>query len=180
MRRSQRRTRAASNTPDLGFVALYDTHVETVYRYIHRRCRDHPLAEDVTQETFLTAVRTVHDPSSVTIGWLLTVARNQLFDVLRRRTRYDDKLRLVANAGRSVSDVDIAERLRVEAALAELPVHYRLVLTLHYVNGLPVAEIADELDRSLKSVEGLITRARRSLAALLAETPASPRQGGQS
>lgn len=146
---------------------MYDRHVETVYRYVHRRCRDHGLAEDITQETFMQAIRSTDDPSSLSIGWLQTVARNRLFDVLRRETRHEAKLRLIGAGAAATEERDIAERLRVERALDVLPVHYRLVLTLHYINGLTVPAMAEELDRTVKSVEGLLTRARRDLAALL-------------
>ena len=178
--RRERNTVALVANPKPSFTDVYDEHVETVYRYVHRRCRDHALAEDITQETFLTVVRSTDDPSTITIAWLLTVARNRLFDVLRRKVRYEEKLQLVANLGVDLNDVDIAERLRVEAALGELPLHYRLVLTLHYINGMTVPAIAKELGRSPKSVEALVTRARRELAASLSGEQPDTATGGRS
>ncbi|MGI9606541.1 MAG: RNA polymerase sigma factor [Acidimicrobiales bacterium] len=166
--------------PPLSYAQVYDAHVETVYRYVHRRCQDHSLAEDVTQDTFMTAIRANDDPGAITIGWLITVARNRLFDVLRRQTRYEEKLRLVADNTAGTGEVDIAERLRVESALAVLPMQYRLVLTLHYINGMTVRAIAEELDQSMKSVEGLVTRARRELVAVLDEADPQPTEGGES
>lgn len=166
-------------TPEQSFAQMFDAHVDEVYRYIHRRCRDHAVAEDVTQDTFMAAIRNTRDPSTITIGWLITVARNRLFDVLRRQTKHEDKLRLLAAEERPSTDgIDIADRLRVEEALQNLPVHYRLVLTLHYINGMTVRAIADELDQSPKSVEGLVTRARRELAALLDDTNPHSATGG--
>lgn len=163
----------------LSFAQLYDAHVDEVYRYVHRRCQDHSLAEDVTQDTFMAAIRGIDDPNTITIGWLITVARNRLFDVFRRQTAYEEKLRLVALDADVDDEVDVAERLRVESALAVLPLHYRLVLTLHYINGMTVRAIADELGKSLKSVEGLITRARRELvAALDGDEPTAATGGG--
>lgn len=164
----------------LSFAQVFDAHVETVYRYVHRRCQDHSLAEDVTQDAFMAAIRNTDDPATITIGWLITVARNRLFDVLRRQTKYEEKLQLVANNASRSDEVDIAERLRVESALGVLPVHYRLVLTLHYMNGMTVREIADELDQSLKSVEGIVTRARRELIAVLDEGEPQSVKGGES
>lgn len=166
--------------PQLSFAQVYDAHVETVYRYVHRRCQDHSLAEDVTQDTFMTAIRSTDDPATITVGWLMTVARNRLLDVLRRQTSYQAKLHLLADRSPRSEEVDTAERLRVEAALAVLPVHYRLVLTLHYINGMTVRAIADELGQSLKSVEGLLTRARRELTVLLDETEPRSNAGGAS
>ena len=142
---------------------MYDVHVEEVYHFIHRRCRDHSLAEDITQETFAEAIRSTDDPSSISIGWLLTVARNRLIDVLRRKARHEGKLRLVAAGSDHTTDVEPAERLRVVKALNTLSLDHRLVLTLHYIDGLTVPAIAEHLDRSVKSVEGLVTRARREL-----------------
>lgn len=71
------------------FVELYDEHVDELYRFVHRRCRDHGLAEDITQDTFMTALRN-HDLSEISIGWLKRVARNRLVDVLRRQSREHD------------------------------------------------------------------------------------------
>lgn len=156
--------------------AVYDEHVAEVYRFVHRRCHDHSLAEDITQETFMKALRR-GDPDEITIGWLLTVAGNQLVDVLRRQANYDGKLRLVG-VGELVSDADdLAERLRVEAALKELSVDHRIVLTLHYVDGWSVPALADHLGRSQKSIEGLITRARRRLRVEL-DRPSSAIEAG--
>ena len=166
-------------TPGPSFAHVYDEHVETVYRYVHRRCQDHSLAEDVTQDTFMAAIRNADDPGAITIGWLITIARNRLFDILRRQTNYEEKIRLVANSTSGDDEVDVAERLRVEAALGALPVHYRLVLTLHYINGMTVRAIAEELGQSLKSVEGLVSRARRELTTELDETTPEPTQGGE-
>jgi DNA-directed RNA polymerase specialized sigma24 family protein len=50
------------------FRSLYETHVGEVYQYVHRRCRDRATAEDVTHDVFVSAVRTVDDPASITIA----------------------------------------------------------------------------------------------------------------
>ena len=128
--------RRARTQPRPDLAALYERHAIEVYRYVHRRCRDAALAEDVTQDTFLAAVRTVDDPGEVTVGWLIRVARNRLLDVLRRQARYEGKLQLAS--GRSeVADepAAVVGRLRMTAALEELRVEHRIVLMLHYGRG---------------------------------------------
>lgn len=169
----------SSGRQALAIEGIYDAHVEEVYRFVHRRCRDHSLAEDITQETFITAIRRGGDPSSVSIAWLLIVARNRLFDVLRRQGRYEDKLRLVGTTESGSQDTELVERLRVEDALGELSIDYRLVLTLHYIDGLTVPALAEKLGRSVKSVEGLVTRARRELRAKLDEGSDAAGTGGR-
>lgn len=151
------------------FVELYDEHVDELYRFVHRRCRDHGLAEDITQDTFMTALRN-HDVNEISIGWLKRSARNRLIDVLRRQSKYATKLRLVGHRNEDVAETDVAEQLRIEEALDQLSIEHRLVLTLHYIDGSTVAAIASDLDRSRKSVEGLITRARRQLRSQLEES----------
>ncbi len=89
-------------------------------------------------------------------------ARNRLVDVLRRKANYERKLRLVG-VDADEGEIDVADKLRVAGALDELSVDHRLVLTLHYLDGMTVPAIASELGRSEKSVEALITRARRRL-----------------
>ncbi len=149
------------------FAAMYDAHVEEVYRFVHRRCGDHSLSEDITQDTFLTAVRSTDDPGTITPGRLVTVARNRLVDELRRRTRYEERLRLLGPPEQDNDAADLTERLRIESALAELSVDHRLVLTLRYIDGFTVPALAEHLGRSVKSIEGLVTRARRELRAQL-------------
>lgn len=145
----------------LSVAELYDAHIDGVYRHIYRRCRDHALAEDVTQDTFVTALRT-REPKDITVAWLKRVAANRLHDLLRRQTTYMAKLRLVGNSTGETSP-GVVDRLHLEAALAEMTIDQRLILTLHYLDGLSVPEMAKELGRSVKSVEGLVTRARRQL-----------------
>ena len=156
--------RRARTQPRPDFAALYEQHAIEVYRYVHRRCRDAALAEDVTQDTFLAAVRTVDDPGEVTVGWLIRVARNRLLDLLRRQARYEGKLQL-ARWPREVADepAAVVGRLRMTAALEELRVEHRIVLMLHYVDEMTVAALAVEMGRTPKAVEALLTRARRAL-----------------
>ena len=152
---------------DSSFAHLYDAHVDEVYRFVHRRCRDHALAEDITQETFMTALRSTNDLNEISIGWLITVARKRLVDVLRRQTQHATKIRLVGQVEHGVLDIELAERLRVERAFEELTVEHRLILTLHYIDGLTVPALAKHLGRTVKSIEGQVTRARRELRAEL-------------
>lgn len=181
MRERDTRNAKSSTAQSASVIAdVYDAHVDEVYRFLHRRCRDHSLAEDITQETFISAIRSADDPSSISINWLLTVARNRLFDVLRRQARYEGKLRLVGAARTDGHAAELVERLRVENALNELSVDHRLILTLHYIDGLSVPALAGELGRTVKSVEGLVTRARRELRATLGQGADGPTATGGS
>jgi RNA polymerase sigma-70 factor (ECF subfamily) len=148
------------------FAALYRAHVSEVFRYVHRRCGDRAVAEDVTQDVFLTAVRTAGDPHSVSIGWLIRVARNRLIDVMRRQARLSDKLGVIHDRAVGLDihlDAAVVDRLIVVEALRRLSIDHRIVLTLHYLDGYSAPALAEELGRSVRSVEGLLFRAREGL-----------------
>lgn len=147
------------------FASLYGAHVSEVFRYVHRRCGDRAVAEDVTQDVFLAAVRTAN-PHSVSIGWLIRVARNRLIDVMRRQARLSDKLGVIHDGAVGLDihlDAAVVDRLIVVEALRRLSIDHRIVLTLHYLDGYSAPALAEELGRSVRSVEGLLFRAREGL-----------------
>lgn len=143
------------------FLAFYRSNVDPLYRWVHRRCRDHTLAEDVVQDTFFAAA---DHPEPVGAAWLYTVARNRLIDVIRRAGRFDDRLHLVASdATTRPADHELLARLELETALEQLRAEHRIVLQLKYVDGLTVDALAAEIGRSPKATESLLTRARTAL-----------------
>lgn len=155
------------------FLALYQQALPEVYGYLLHRCGEVPLAEDLTSEVFLAAVRSVRrgDPVDVSIPWLVAVARHKLIDHWRRQEREDRGLRMVAVNTRPTESTgpEIVEEGRARAILLRLPAPYRAALTLRYVDGLPVAAIAMEMDRTIHATESLLARARAAFRRLYRE-----------
>jgi RNA polymerase sigma-70 factor (ECF subfamily) len=150
------------------FRAWYDLVLPRVYGYLYQRCgRDRDLAEELTQQTFVDAVRshgrtTTDDP----VRWVIGIARHKLADhfrALERRER--GYLRLVARSPEPavtwLGDHD-AEGVLVDA-LRRLPAAQRAAVTLRYVDDLPVREVAALLGRSDGAVESLLSRGRETL-----------------
>jgi len=151
-------------------LALYDRALPQVYGYLVARVGDPTLAEDLTAETFLAAVRAVHGGtvSDLTIAWLVTVARNKVVDHWRRRAREERGLRLTNDSEPDVVDDDLDahfDRLRTRDVLADLGAHHRTALTLRYLDGLPVREVAEHLGRTAHATEALLVRARHAFRA---------------
>jgi RNA polymerase sigma-70 factor (ECF subfamily) len=145
-------------------LVLYDRALPQVYGYLLPRCGDVPLAEDLTAETFLAAVTSVQQDAvtEVTTAWLVGIARHKLVDHWRRTAREERKLRMVGDTIDTDDDPWDA-RLDVTHAremLAQLGPHHRAALTLRYLDGLSVAAVADELDRTVHATEALLVRAR--------------------
>jgi RNA polymerase sigma-70 factor (ECF subfamily) len=150
--------------PALGLLTLYDEALPQVYGYLLARCGDRGLAEDLTADCFLAAVAAARRPAAGPLGvpWLIGVARHKLVDHWRSREREERGLRLVSGATEETDDPWDAQLdvLRARDALARLGPHHRAVLTLRYLDGLPVAEVAAHLGRTLHATEALLVRAR--------------------
>ena len=148
-------------------LALFDTSVAEVHAYVWRRCGDRSVAEDITAETFLAAVQQAkdHPNNPLTVGWLITVARSKLLNHWRSREREERRLRLVAGDASDEHDggFGIDEGLdlqRFEASLRALPASQQAALSLRYLDGLSVTEVATEIGRSVHATESLLARAR--------------------
>jgi RNA polymerase sigma-70 factor (ECF subfamily) len=166
---------------------LYDTYFDRIYSLVFRLVgRDQAAAEDMVQETFLAALRSQKSfrGDSSLYTWLCSIAYHKVADFHRRGFREHRKWQQPLDIdgcdpewpGRTHSSVaDMTESVEnrefVQKAMSELPVDYRQVLILKYVEEMSVSEIGQIMGRSPKSVEGLLTRARRALRTGQAVSP---------
>lgn len=163
--------------------AIYHRALPHVYGYLLSRCGDVSLAEDLAAETFMAAVAAARAPAkpdapSITVGWLVGVARHKLADHWRRSIR-EERSHVAAGAGDAVDD-PWDEWLDAEAAYAALrclSVPQRAALTLRYLDGLPVAEVAAHLGRSVHATETLLVRSRAALRAVYQDVRQEGRHG---
>jgi RNA polymerase sigma-70 factor (ECF subfamily) len=90
------------------------------------------------------------------------VARHKLADHWRRVEREQRGLRLLGGKPARVDDPweTLIDRIRAHEVLDQLGAHHRAALTLRYLDGLPVPEVAQYLDRTLHATEALLVRAR--------------------
>ena len=101
--------------------------------------------------------------ADLTVAWLIGVARHKLVDHWRRQAREARNLRLVPGDDAEPDGVDERfERARTREVLDELGPHHRAALTLRYLDGLSVPEVAHHLDRTVHATEALLVRARNA------------------
>ncbi len=154
-------SRAVGPPPDPGLLSLYDRALPEVYGYLLARCGQRALAEDLTAETFLAAVRAEADGGApTTVPWLIGTARHKLVDHWRRREREERSLRLVEGGGTEDPWDAELDALRAQQVLDELSPGHRAALTLRYLDDLPVPQVAALLGRTLHATEALLVRAR--------------------
>jgi RNA polymerase sigma-70 factor, ECF subfamily len=154
---------------------IYRRYVPRVFGLCRYMLDSRESAEDVTGEVFLKLQRLMerYDGSIPFPRWLLRVAGNQCIDALRRRQRGRQVIVEVEDAtvieapSSELSPLGAVirteERAQVRAAIARLPLNYRVPLVLRYYSELSYDEIAQQLNLTRNYVAALIFRARREL-----------------
>ena len=144
---------------------LYRRHVGDVYRYTYAVLGNHADAEDVTQTTFVNALRALErgehprNPSS----WLLAIAHNLVRQRWRQAAARPTEIELVGDVPAGVPDEEI-ELDGLVKALQKIPPAQREALVMRELEGRSYQEIAELLGITTSALETLLFRARRSLA----------------
>lgn len=154
---------------------LLDEVGEILFGFVYARVGgDLAVAEDLTQETLLEACRsapTFRGESSLST-WMCAIARRRVARHYERERRHElasAGLQLVSEEHGESPTLDVDDRDEIVRALGRLPVAQRQVLVLKYLDGLSVAEIGSEMDRSPVQVQSLLQRARDGLRRHLGE-----------
>ena len=147
-------------------IGVYRETVHELYRFVSRRSGgSRELAEDVTQEAYLRAVREWRNGRrpDVPLAWLQTVARNLLLNHYRRKTpELIEAARIDALFDDDTADGPNAAAL-VYWGLARLGRRRGELLEAFYLEGKKTATIARESGISERAVEGRLRRARQAL-----------------
>jgi RNA polymerase sigma-70 factor (ECF subfamily) len=125
-------------------------------RYVTRVTGDAALAEDVVQETFIAIVRKIswlNDPSLFR-AWAYRIASREAFRLLRKSRRYVEPVEELAL---HEEPTDPWQRERLLASLEQLSPASRAVVTLHYLEEMPLAEVAAILDLPLGTVKSRLS-----------------------
>jgi RNA polymerase sigma-70 factor (ECF subfamily) len=167
------------------FAEVHDSNREKILSYLHRMTRDRPLAEELTQETFLRASKAL--PSfrgeAKVSTWLYRIATNLYLDwrkapgggaapeLLLDPEELTDTSDAEADAPRLPDQLfeDSEMGKCVREFVDELPADHRAVIVLHDLEGLKNREIAEIVGCSLETVKIRIHRARRVLRETLTE-----------
>lgn len=172
---------AAAGDPD-AWAEIFATHRRQINNYLYARTKSSLLAEDLTQDVFVRAMRSIGtftDRGPGIVPWLMTIARNLLLDhVGRKSTRMeisvdewlDDPDRAAPSAEAVVLRAD--ESALIVAALQKLPVEARQLIVLMYWEELSMRAIGQRTYRSEGAVKSALYRARAALQKSLLEAAA--------
>lgn len=158
------------------FGALYQRHMDAIYRYVYLRVGDTKDAEDLTEQTFLNAWEALpgytHRGNPFT-SWLYRIAHNVVVDHHRRRrpilsTPLADRGEQASRPPTTLDQVIQAEEAdTLAAAIAQLPEEQQQIVILRFVEGLRHAEVARIMDKSEGACRVMQHRALAALNRLL-------------
>src|SRR5919199_35497 len=150
---------------DRGFERLYRRHVADVYHYALAVLRNPADAEDVTQTTFLNALRAYdrgERPKSAQ-NWLIAIAHNVCRQRFRQSQRRPREVSLEEDVADRLADDEAPSADDIRRALGQLGFNQRAALVMREIEGRSYADIAEILGLSAGAVETLLFRARRAL-----------------
>ena len=154
--------------------ALYDAHVDRIYRLAYRMTGQEHLARELTQDTFIRAFAGMEGfRGDAAFGtWLHTIAVSVTLNELRRRRRehareapLEEALMMTTTAPRS----DPILRQRLMQAVNALPDGCRTVFIMHDAEGFTHEEIAAALGVTAGTSKAQLSRGRAKLRVALAE-----------
>jgi len=153
------------------FAELYDFYVKRIYRFVYFKVAGHEEAEDIVSEVFLKSWNYIIGSGGKEIksfsGLLYRIARNSIIDYYRKRAGSPENL----SDDQDVGDegkwcVDINNQLdneQIIVAIRKLKQEYQEVLTLRYVDGLQIDEIAEITGKGNVAVRVTLHRALKKL-----------------
>jgi RNA polymerase sigma-70 factor, ECF subfamily len=154
--------------------ALYDRHVDRVYRLAYRLAGDDDLAREFTQETFIRAFERLDTfrGDAALATWLHSIATSVALNGLRkvkrfrqRETDLDDATGVVGTQRSAEPDL----KRRLTQAIDALPIGYRTVFLMHDVEGYTHQEIGAALGVETGTSKAQLSRARAKLREALAD-----------
>ena len=153
--------------------ALYDAHVDRVYRVAYQLAGNEELAREFTQDAFVRAFQRLDDfrGDSAFGTWMHTIVTSVALNGLRRQKRQLDREapldEAITMARQGGDDFDLRERLA--RAVAALPEGCRTVFLLHDAEGYTHEEIAATLGVTAGTTKTQLSRARAKLRVALAD-----------
>ena len=166
----------ASDFDEAALGELYERYESKIYSYIYRRTGSPALAEDLTGQVFLKmleAIRAQKSWHSSFSGWLYRIAHNLVIDYYRRRDRrqyvsIDDAPILKAEKDDPVEAAEMshdADRLR--SAIHRLTADQAEVISLRFLEGYSITEVAAMMEKTEGAIKALQYRAVATLRGLL-------------
>ncbi len=149
---------AACKTNPAAFVLVYNRYVQPIYRYLYSKTGNPADAEDLTAQTFLTALERIstYRENGHFSAWLFTIARNKAFDHFRRNRpiiSLEDSPEIGLPSDLTQDMISSERRSALLKLIGSLPEDEQELLRLRFVAGLPFREIGHLLGSTEQAIK---------------------------
>lgn len=160
------------------FSAIYDQYIAKIYRFVYLKVGSQEIAEDITSKVFLSAWKSYSDPNKQidNMGaFLYRTAGNAVIDHYREKDRSKtvstDVLPEAVDQGKSLHDMAVlsADVKAVKIAIKKLKKEHQDVIIWHYLEDMPIAEIAELTGRPEGTVRVMLHRGLKDLKDIIKE-----------
>ncbi|MBA2938616.1 RNA polymerase sigma factor [Paenibacillus sp. CGMCC 1.16610] len=156
---------------DAAFNALYEQYYTDVYYFTYSVLKDHFLAQDAVQETFLKVFRYFNSikVEEKKASWLFTITRNTAIDFYRKRLKSleisHDKMESIAIAAEAEALKNM-EKKSIHEQISALEPQFQQSLLLVYEHGLTYEQLAAHQNTTVSAVKSKLHRAKKKLRSL--------------
>ena len=175
MQNEESLVRRAQQHDQAALTQIYEENFDKIYRYIVLKIGEKTEAEDMTQQVFLSAFKSISSfkwKGTPFSAWLYRIAHNQIVDYLRKKSRrptvpLDESL----TAGNSNPAQAVELKLdneRLVLAARQLTGAQQEVISLRFAGELPIAQVARIMGKSEGAIKALQHSAIVSLRKILA------------
>lgn len=152
------------------FSKIYDDYVSKIYRFIYIKVDSRDIAQDLTSEVFVRFLNSLKKDLNIenVQAFLYRIARNIIVDYYRdkakKQTMSIDGLPIADNASNMFEAAMIGSDMEnVKFAISKLNDDYQNVVIWHYLDDMPISEIAKMMDKSEGAVRVTLSRALEKL-----------------
>ena len=168
--------RRAKENDEAALTQLYEENFDKIYRYIVLKIGDRTEAEDMTQQVFLKAFKSIsgyRSRGNQFSSWLFRIAHNQMVDYWRKKSKratvpLEESL---VGSGNSNPSFEVEQKMDIEnlvAATKQLTSLQLEVVSLRFAGGLSLAEVAKTMGKSEGAIKALQHSAVVSLRRIMA------------
>ncbi len=175
LNQEEKLVKAAAEGDEAAFSQLYDTYLDSIYRFVYLRVEDRQTAEDITSNVFLRSWEKLDKYQFRGVpfrAWLFRIARNAVIDHYRTRKETAPLEAVINTHDESAISVSTKVSLQIEAekvvaSMQQLTEDQRNVLTLKVVHGFSTEEVAKTLGKRQGAVRALQMRGLQALAKIM-------------
>ena len=167
----------AINGNQFAFTRIYDEYFTKVYRYIYSLVGNQTEAEDLAQDVFIKALHAIGSykfKGAPFSAWLFRIAHNQVIDYWRKQkkektTTLDEAITVTSENNPVTMIEQMSELEELTTALKKIPEAQGEVVSLRFISGLSIAEVAESLGKREGTIKALQFKGIASLKKIIPE-----------